>query len=163
VDTNGVYCLCEEWDQPLMWAHYSDAHRGYCLEFTISDEDWERFEVPLEMGYEPERPSLSTSEFLRHGKLGLPPQGFFDRTLLTKSKEWLYEKEWRMLRSSSEGGCGPHPSPRHLLTGMALGARMIPEDEQRLRAWVRERRRPVAWYRARPEPNSYGLRIEPID
>ncbi|MCK4904998.1 DUF2971 domain-containing protein, partial [bacterium] len=30
----GVYCLSARNDNLLMWAHYSDRHRGYCLEFS---------------------------------------------------------------------------------------------------------------------------------
>src|ERR1700741_1249658 len=33
----GLYCLPRVSDSILMWAHYGDDHRGYCLEFAATD------------------------------------------------------------------------------------------------------------------------------
>ncbi len=33
-DELGVYCLTTLRDNILMWAHYSDYHKGFCLEFN---------------------------------------------------------------------------------------------------------------------------------
>ena len=32
VSTTGIYCLSEKKDDLLMWSHYSDCHRGLCLD-----------------------------------------------------------------------------------------------------------------------------------
>ncbi len=40
VNKYGFYCLSELPDHPLMWAHYADMHRGFCVEFdTEADEE----------------------------------------------------------------------------------------------------------------------------
>ena len=36
LDEMGVFCMSEVKDQILMWAHYSEGHTGFCLEFSAS-------------------------------------------------------------------------------------------------------------------------------
>ena len=35
----GVYCLSGIYDNLLMWAHYAKSHTGYCLEFSITNNE----------------------------------------------------------------------------------------------------------------------------
>jgi hypothetical protein len=37
IRTTGIYCLTEKNDDLLMWALYSDSHKGLCLEFDPTD------------------------------------------------------------------------------------------------------------------------------
>ena len=34
----GVYCLCKEWDNHQMWAHYANSGNGVCIEYEIHDD-----------------------------------------------------------------------------------------------------------------------------
>ena len=34
----GYFCLCQNWDQSLMWSHYANEHRGIALGFTFDSE-----------------------------------------------------------------------------------------------------------------------------
>jgi hypothetical protein len=34
----GILCFSADWRDPVIWAHYSDKHRGLCLGFEIPDE-----------------------------------------------------------------------------------------------------------------------------
>jgi hypothetical protein len=36
--THGILCFSADWRDPVIWAHYSDKHRGLCLGFEIPDE-----------------------------------------------------------------------------------------------------------------------------
>jgi hypothetical protein len=36
--TSAIICFSENWQNPLMWAHYADSHRGIALGFDIKDE-----------------------------------------------------------------------------------------------------------------------------
>jgi len=54
VSTVGISCLSEKKDDLLMWSHYSDSHRGLCLEFKASTENtlfWEAFKVIYQDDY----------------------------------------------------------------------------------------------------------------
>jgi hypothetical protein len=80
-------------DNILMWAHYSENHKGIALGFNMSDEDRMH-----KVTYSRERPLLpiSTSvddEDYRKGVAAL---------MATKSDLWAYECEWRRIISLSE-------------------------------------------------------------
>lgn len=34
----GMLCFSSDWCDPVIWAHYSDKHRGLCLGFEIPDK-----------------------------------------------------------------------------------------------------------------------------
>jgi hypothetical protein len=34
----GIVCFSADWSNPVIWAHYSDKHRGVSLGFDIQDE-----------------------------------------------------------------------------------------------------------------------------
>jgi Protein of unknown function (DUF2971) len=33
----GLLCFSADWKNPVIWAHYSDKHRGFCLGFEIPE------------------------------------------------------------------------------------------------------------------------------
>src|SRR5713101_1589714 len=37
-NNRGVLCFSAAWRDPVIWAHYSDKHRGLCLGFEIPDD-----------------------------------------------------------------------------------------------------------------------------
>ena len=36
-EKNGLFCFCRHWHNPVLWAHYSENHKGLCLGFDASD------------------------------------------------------------------------------------------------------------------------------
>jgi Protein of unknown function (DUF2971) len=109
----GVCCLSRRWDSVLMWSHYADQHRGLCIEYDASplaeaeiyrvNYDTAR-EIPASVLY---RLFITVDESVR-------PQ--VDRAaLLTKSREWRYEREVRVLSR-----LGPEDSP-FTLKGVIFG------------------------------------------
>lgn len=85
-----VFCVAEKPDNLLMWAHYAANHSGCVLEL---DSNSFRFRLPrsrtieaLESGrpwpvmYSSRRPVITSRTF----------------PYLTKSREWSYEREWRV-------------------------------------------------------------------
>jgi hypothetical protein len=100
----GVLSLCERPDIGLMWSHYADSHYGFLIEFDTGAPFFNQIRPPshLKLGVDDEvafaqeygrlraidyqeiRPSVNVTEMT------------FE-ILLTKGKDWQYEKEWRML------------------------------------------------------------------
>ena len=33
--TKGILCFSRTWDNPVLWSHYSEKHRGICLTFNV--------------------------------------------------------------------------------------------------------------------------------
>lgn len=89
----GVLSLCEIPDSLLMWAHYGMSHTGFVLEldpkhpyFNARRTDQDEFGHLRQVRYRDVRPSASL--------IDLDGTEMF----LVKSKEWSYEREWRILR-----------------------------------------------------------------
>ena len=94
-----IGCLCTDYKNRLMWSHYADSHKGFCIEYDYSsygNKDNEilpfpvvystkRVKVPWKpaFDYSPENLDKATS------KLAM--------ALLTKDSAWKYENEWRIL------------------------------------------------------------------
>lgn len=85
----GVLSLSERWDSILMWSHYGDFHRGFCVGFWEEKIRNTFIATGGRVSYPPE------NDFPR-----LNPIGDFLQNMLqqshAKSKEWEYEKEYRL-------------------------------------------------------------------
>jgi hypothetical protein len=89
VDTTGVTCFFSaEPDNPLMWAHYADNHEGFCIEYEITKEIEDLYEV----NYSSQYPTVSATELI------FSPRDTFKRVLTTKISNWSYEKEYRLIK-----------------------------------------------------------------
>jgi len=80
----GLICMTENDWSPVMWAHYADRHRGVCYRFDVRESH------RLKVRYKKE---LHSPEELKH----LPPMGQLRGLLSTKSSEWRYEREHRVI------------------------------------------------------------------
>jgi hypothetical protein len=76
----GVICFSSSWKDPVIWAHYSDKHKGLCL----------GFEVPKRLGQRVKYVN-GRLPFFEHQVMSNEP-------LFTKFANWSYEKEVRCFR-----------------------------------------------------------------
>lgn len=110
IKTFGVWSCSLELNNPLMWTHYGDEHRGICLAYKLPDKfiDHTLGEViglhPVEYTENP-----ITDWFIENSKINdePPPLGEFITSLVVKlliSKDvcWKYEKEGRVI-SKAQG------------------------------------------------------------
>jgi len=106
----GILCLSEIKDSLLMWAHYSDSHQGYVLEFDSESNFFDQrdgendFRFLHQVQYSKQRPS-----FVLKNIKGFSP-------FIQKSDEWSYKGEWRMLMplAMADNVIGDGPSAIHL-------------------------------------------------
>jgi hypothetical protein len=109
----GVLCLSGRYDDPLLWAHYADCHKGIAWIFK-KNSNFFRKARPVQ--YTEHRPAINLSIANQSAHiLG---------ALLTKADCWEHEEEWRLI-GSQVGYLGFEP---HALAGMILGAKMSKED-----------------------------------
>ncbi|OYY95047.1 MAG: hypothetical protein B7Y41_05705 [Hydrogenophilales bacterium 28-61-23] len=100
----GVLCLSSKFDSPLMWSHYANQHRGVCVEYDLSKL------TPHELHkvtYGESRKVLASqiNNWVLHNDTAAR-QAINKASLLTKSGEWAYEREWRLL---GQVGLGESP------------------------------------------------------
>ena len=151
----GICCLSEVKDSVLMWSHYANAHRGFCLEFSNEQSNVQfgvelttEICIPLRVNYSKEYPIVDVID--GHDT---------NKTLLTKAKQWEYEKEWRITIPNS---LGPHRFPPQCLTGVIFGCRMLEKHKEMIREWCRNREPAITYYEARQSEDSYSLNIVEI-
>lgn len=103
ISSVGVVSFSETSRNLLMWAHYADEHRGMCIGFSHDvlnildkgDEYFERYHSisPRKIKYDNLRVDLK--------ELQKDPDFIYEKiiekTLTTKSDEWIYEKEHRCI------------------------------------------------------------------
>jgi Protein of unknown function (DUF2971) len=143
----GVVSLTERADDMLMWAHYANSHRGYCLEL---DATIQPFSLAWRVHYAKERPIFRLFDPDR--------DDFIARSLLHKADFWDHEREWRMVRPVE---MGPAVFPPHVLKSIIFGANVADEDEAALRKVASEREIPVAFKRAKLDQLNY--RVDLVD
>ncbi len=96
----GLLCFSDNWESPVMWAHYANKHTGVCLGFDISDA----YLTPVRY-LEARILHQFSSEFVADNIQ------FIDRMLYQKAKEWSYEREIRAIVLLDEPGRAIHHIP----------------------------------------------------
>jgi Protein of unknown function (DUF2971) len=88
----GISCFSEVHDNLLMWAHYADSYRGFCMEFRTDIDAFQKLE---QVQYVPEMPEISLVPFI----CNQDPSPWIEAAYLTKHHSWAYEREWRAIHS----------------------------------------------------------------
>ena len=149
-----ITCLSERMDSPLMWAHYANKHFGFCLEYDFTSTligprypDLLSAQLMLfPVHYTETRPLLTKTIFdrkniINYMKTRQIPNATFEKImyeLLSKSKDWDYEKEWRILNISGNPSMRL-PKPRKIF----LGANMEDTIKQRIISIAKNKKIPV--------------------
>lgn len=82
----GLLCFSTKWNNPVMWSHYADRHKGICLGFDVSDES------VGPVSYSGKRLAVELEQFKSPREL---PLEFLTKLLFTKYAHWKYENEYR--------------------------------------------------------------------
>ncbi len=142
LDQNAVVLsLTEKKNNLLMWAHYAQQHKGMVIGFNSDHEFFNKklnpsddFRHLRKVSYEQERPTVRFGE-----------DDDFSRILLTKSIEWAYEDEWRMILPMQMAeevfihqGEKVHlfPFPPDAVVEIILGARIPDNTRKRVREFM---------------------------
>ena len=139
-----------------MWSHYSDRHRGVCLEF---DAGQALIGGAFQVGYSDALPVLDI--------LAFSPEDVF-QTFVTKSPDWGYENEYRILARDGKADDVPPqflpitsndllPLPPSALTAIIAGCRA---DVDTIKASVEKHAPGLPVKRAVQAPDRYSLSIQ---
>jgi hypothetical protein len=86
----GVLCFSAHWRDPVIWAHYSDKHKGICLGFDVPDETAQPVRYTADRVPFPDSPGAEDMNLM----------------LWTKFINWAYEEEiriWATLQEHEDG------------------------------------------------------------
>lgn len=95
VNTTGISCFSENFDNLLMWAHYATSHSGVCLKFDLL-ADPSFFVTPVKVLYSADYPLYNQVR---------GDDTLAEKLLNTKSIDWAYEQEWRIIKPDEQGAC----------------------------------------------------------
>jgi hypothetical protein len=133
--TKGIFCLSETNDSVLMWSHYAEKHSGICIEMGVPEIS----NSAVKVNYVEELPTLN---FFEHDQEDLAKL-----VLLSKQKQWAYEREWRIIDPAFPSGL--HRLNKTVVSAIIFGSAISPDDEQQVRQWIKEGGIDVPYYRAK--------------
>lgn len=145
-------------DSMLMWSHYADQHRGFCIEYDVSNlpptNFCNRFMYPVI--YQDE--VFDASTVLKNGDNynNLRPT----LIALAKAKDWQYEEEWRIIIGhgifKEIGVPFNMPNPK----AVYLGAMIQEKDATEIKDICEKKEIPV--FRMEQERNCFRMKERPI-
>lgn len=157
----GVVSLSKNPRNILMWSHYAQYHQGFVLEFRIPlwgyEEDMPLTEqrlMPFPVKYSERRPHVDVALTNESSLL--------EDSLLTKSVDWQYEEEERVI--DKDRGPGIHAYRRNeVLSAVITGMRMSSENyaliSSTLRSISTECENEIQLLKAVPSADKYELSI----
>lgn len=151
-----VGCLCTSYKNRLMWSHYADSHKGFCIEYDFSEsEDEILSKLPLPVVYSEKRPLVPWKAAIDNSVENME-EAYAEimMGLLTKDKEWEYENEWRILIGATEDSELAMPK----VSCIYLGASIEKENRDKIVAIAKEQNIPVKQMKV--DRGAYDLHAE---
>lgn len=156
-----VASFCRRISSQLLWSHYADGYRGLAYHFRVSTDPQSSLRRVYPVRYEKQRPILLMSELLDM----LHAQGtnaitqlhlsFSQRAYLTKSIEWAYEEELRLLGAERESTFQPNE-----LASLIIGPKFPDAQLARLKEIISRRTTPLRIFKARTALTDYAIEID---
>lgn len=82
-------------ESPVMWAHYANGHKGFCVEYSFNTDSDDHGTLFFPVNYSTRIITVSAVELL------LSPTIATEKITTSKGSAWAYEREWRLVRPSA--------------------------------------------------------------
>lgn len=153
----GVACFTEDCTSPLMWAHYSDSHQGFCIEYETKLIKSPLSLILMPVFYDSNRYDATDAVLNGNGNTLLTPY-------FVKAKEWSYEKEWRMIITENIFSKIGHIADfSDKITGIYLGLDIEKnhfDEAQEIISWAKNSG--IRVYKMKVHPRKYEMYPEEI-
>jgi hypothetical protein len=163
-----LVCFSRYRDNMLLWSHYADGHGGICIHFDSASTV---FALSRRVEYSHQYPEIVFPAALDD------PDEVFKAALLTKSKHWQPEAEYRFINAPQNAG--DHSKrvldgivgwegqvaglPDHYVVGVTVGARMPDHQIEEVARICRDRRVPIPVDRAECHSSEFSLIFKRVD
>ncbi len=124
-----ISCFSTEINSMLMWSHYGNSHKGFCLVYDISEVDANSMIRKNLYSVNYNQNKFDIAYYLDDT---LNPEFPCIASLCWKSKEWSYENEYRIVLPCTEVNCEPKLYNFIKPTQIYLGSKMNKEDKDRI-------------------------------
>ena len=165
-----VFCVTEDNDNLLMWAHYSYDHTGLVFQLATLAEEDDILSAARKVEYRDNPVSFfSLQELIEWVLFGVEPD--FTKVQYSlhahqKSKHWAYENEWRVVDMQQYD----HKYDLHIdhkfkpkqLENIYFGCKSDPKDISRLSKIAKEINPAVGIFQSYKKPFEYALGFKEI-
>lgn len=159
-----IFCLSEKNDNLLMWAHYSDNHKGAVIKLKCLTGDY-ALQAAQKVNYSYDMPKLTVEEITKD-HFSYEPfviNKIIKEMLLTKSIDWEHENEWRVILLKLD------PNAEFDLRGISaeeieaiyLGCKMSDENKRKIITIIKEKLQHVKVYKAMK--NDFQFKIDFVE
>lgn len=146
---HGVFSVTPINNNILMWSHYANSHKGFCVGFD-SVKLFEHLGGGGPVSYLKEFPIISPVED-RDKQYGCQ--------VMTKSIHWGYEVEYRLTTFQKTNQ--NIDIPKEAITEVVFGAKMLPEHKKEIKILLTEKLPHVKCFSVVPEKSKFELTIVP--
>ena len=152
----GVFTMTEDNENILMWSHYAESHKGFCVEFNPK----RLFEICynyIKIGdliVSKKVKYSSTYPLINPYKVSASYEEYMD-WLTVKSSVWEYEKEWRLIYSN-------HPNeqvdfPDEIIKAIYFGVYCSDENIKMVIELTKNKKVVPKYYKAKLKNNEFGI------
>ena len=157
------YSSIPAYSNPLMWAHYANSHRGYCVKYRLTESFF---------NYEDRNSPVLFLGEVSYGLVDMDvskDKGFMDmeEAFFTKYNDWKYEHEIRLIYYNKDKKPDPYPyqkvsMPEDMITDIYFGVRCEDCDKRRIIEALKGRT--VKYHQMEIDPKDlYRLKAVPLD
>ena len=150
----GIYSLSTSFKHELLWAHYANSHKGFCIQYDLKllvEQNMYQELHLFPVNYKKELPSISIHDVSKEHEY------LFQKLFGTKSKLWKYEDELRIITDN----VGENSYEYSSVTAIYFGYRML--DEHKNMIMKRLRGRSIQYYQMLLEDKSYRFKETPLE
>jgi len=167
--TRRILCVTEDHDNILMWSHYADFHRGAVISIACIEEESTALCAAEKVIYSDFTPSIfpTIASCVKEmtGQIKFNIDNFYKRFVLTKSSQWAYEKEWRVItyRGISQGEF--HFDNKLLpqeIAAIYLGCKISSDDKEQILGLVTGKLSHVKVFQGSKDKYKYALNFKQI-
>lgn len=151
----GIYSLSQTYLDELLWAHYGNSHKGFCIEYDLdllleTYKTDKRFAFPVKYNSKP--PRIRLSDIINNeNDLFVKKLGGY------KSERWMYEKEYRIITNKFGLQSYNYKSVKSIFFGL----RML--DSHKKEIMNRLKGRGINYYQIEQTKNSYKFQANLIE
>ncbi|REH01839.1 DUF2971 domain-containing protein [Flavobacterium aquicola] len=153
--TLGIYSLSKTYVDELLWAHYANSHKGFCIEYDLDkllncDKSFGLYAFDIEYSKEP--PQYSMKDINNHRT-----EYIVKKIAGHKSIRWEYEKEYRIITDFF----GNHSYDFEAVKGIYFGLNMSENQKEILMNTLEGRG--IKFYQIKQIPKTYQFERELIN
>ncbi len=149
INEHGTCCFTEDEKNLLMWSHYTCNHQGTCIKFNLQkDPDFFVWPMPIiyAKNYPDFNPAKNTDRLVQD-------------LMLTKSLDWKYEKEMRIMKHNH---IGLLPFKKESLVEIIFGCNADDKEIKKIIDLAEANNFYIKFSKAVKKERQFGLDIVPL-